>query len=163
MTSLYSFLTNSALILFIGLTLLAANPTVAQKKWSKHSAFQGICGIVLIKKGNQMPGPGKSTSPGTPVEREVLIFPLINMNQVKMGDNGFIDSVGNIKPVKTVRSDKLGKFCVSLPVGHYSVVIREPKGLYANLSDAHNNIFPVNVRKQKRTDVKVDITHQAVF
>ncbi|GAB4035457.1 hypothetical protein GCM10028809_44340 [Spirosoma gilvum] len=132
-------------------------------KQFKRKAFQGICGTVLIKKGNQMPGPGKSASQGAPEVREVLIFPLLNMNQVKMGDNGFIDSVGNIKPVKTVKSDKSGKFCISLPVGHYSVVVREPKGLYANLSDTHNNLFPVNVRKNTRADIKIEITHQAVF
>ena len=152
----------SLLILF-GLLFICSTQKAPGHKLIRPVSFQGICGVVLQKKGNHMPGPGKTSSKETPIEREVLIFSLLNMNQVKMGDNGFIDSVGNIKPIKTVKSDKYGKFCVSLPVGHYSVVVREPKGLYANLSDAHNNLFPVNVRKNTRAEVKVEITHQAVF
>ncbi|WP_020598527.1 hypothetical protein [Spirosoma panaciterrae] len=152
---------------FILCFLALSYSTLAQKqqlrKSTRPTTFQGICGVVLEKKGNHMPGPGKSASQGTPIEREVLIFPLLNMNQVKMGDNGFIDSVGNVKPIKTVKSDKSGKFCANLPVGHYSVVVRESKGLYANLSDAHNNIFPVNVRKNIRSEVKIEVTHQGVF
>ncbi|WP_338874235.1 hypothetical protein WBJ53_01260 [Spirosoma sp. SC4-14] len=124
---------------------------------------QGICGTVVVKRGNFMPGPGAPKASGSPVERDVLIFPLLNMNQVDAGDNGFINSVGESKPIKTVKSDKNGKFCVSLPAGRYSVIVREPKGLYANSFDAQNNIFPVTVQKQKQTTIKVEITHQAVF
>ncbi|UFH55530.1 hypothetical protein [Spirosoma sp. KNUC1025] len=125
--------------------------------------MQGICGSVLVKRGNFMPGPDKPVPTGKTIEREVLVFPLLNMSQVDAGDNGFINSVRDAKPVKTVKSDKNGKFCVRLPVGHYSVLVREPKGLYANLYDSHNNIFPVNVEKNRQSDVKIEISHQAVF
>jgi hypothetical protein len=112
-----------------------------------------------------MPGPDapRPSAGGTSVEREVLIFPLLNMSQVEAGGNGFINSVGNAKPVKTVTSGKDGKFCVSVPTGRYSVLVREPKGLYANLSDSQNNINPVRVEKGKRAQVTVEITHEAVF
>jgi len=110
-----------------------------------------------------MPSPGASKASGLPVEREVLIFPLLNLNQVSAGENGFINAVGEAKPIKTVQSDKNGKFCVTVPVGRYSIVVREPKGLYANLFDAQNNIFPVTVQKNQQTTIKVEITHQAVF
>lgn len=152
-----------SILFLISLLLVSFTQKPISPKTTKPPIFQGICGVVLEKKGNHMPGPDKSASQGTPIEREVLIFPLLNMNQVKMGDNGFIDSVGNVKPIKTVKSDKSGKFCANLPVGHYSVVVRESKGLYANLSDAHNNIFPVNVRKNIRSEVKIEVTHQGVF
>ncbi|GAB4040149.1 hypothetical protein [Spirosoma jeollabukense] len=151
-----------ALFLFgFSLATCAQKPT--RKKNSKATTFQGICGNVVEKRGNQMPGPGASKSGGTPIEREVLIFPLLNMNQVDAGDNGFINSVREAKPVKTTKSDKNGKFCVYLPVGRYSVIIKEPKGLYANLSDTHNNIFPVSVAKGKMASVTAEISHQAVF
>ncbi|QHV98502.1 hypothetical protein [Spirosoma endbachense] len=147
--------------LAIGITEVLAGPKpVRQKK-----PVQGICGTVVEKRGNQMPGPGapRTNAGGTPVAREVLIFPILNLSQVEAGDNGFIKSVGEAKPIQTIRSDKNGKFCVSLPIGRYSVIVREPKGLYANLSDTQNNIFPVNVQKNRQSTINVEITHQAVF
>ncbi|MFD2938110.1 hypothetical protein [Spirosoma flavum] len=112
-----------------------------------------------------MPSPDspQSNPNGSPAEREVLIFPLLNSSQVDASENGFINSVREAKPIQTVKSGKDGKFCVSLPVGHYSVLVREPKGLYANLSDSHNNIFPVNVSRNRSVTVTVAITYQAVF
>lgn len=149
------------------LLLLVYGTTYAQKtvrrKTTKPAVFQGICGTVVVKRGNYMPSPDRPTPKGQPAEREVLIFLLLNMSQVDAGDNGFIDSVGPAKPVKTVKSGKNGKFRVTLPVGKYSVLVREPEGLYANLFDDQNNIFPVNVQKNRQSDVKVEISHQAVF
>lgn len=136
----------------------------AQKRTRQKTVVkQGICGTVIEKRGNQMPGPGVSMPSAAPVVREVLVFPLLNASQVEMGENGFINSVGESKPVKTVKSDKRGRFCVSLPVGQYTVMVRDPKGLYANLSDSENNIFPVNVRKNRQSSVAVEVTHGAVF
>lgn len=153
---------SSIILTFLfGLSLIAC----AQKQHRQRTAkvVQGICGTVLVKRGNHMPSPDSPPSKGQPAEREILIFPLLNISQVEAGENGFINSVGEAKPVKTVLSDKTGNFCVSLPVGRYSVVVREPKGLYANLFDAQNNIFPVNVQKNRRSTIDVAITHQAVF
>ena len=155
--------------LFLTLFLSVTLTTCAQKSRSTKNAeavvTQGICGTVLEKRGNYMPSPdsARPNPGGTPVEREVLIFPLLNMNQIDAGENGFINSVRNVKPVNTVKSATDGTFCVSLPAGQYSVVVREPKGLYANLSDSQNNIFPVRVEKGKKVQVTVEITHQAVF
>lgn len=154
---------NSSIVLalLLGLALVAC----AQKnhRQRKVNTTQGICGTVLVKRGNHMPSPDSPTPKGQPAEREILIFPLLNISQVEAGENGFINSVGEARPVKTVKSDKTGNFCVSLPVGRYSVVVREPKGLYANLFDAQNNISPVNVQKNRRSTIEVAITHQAVF
>ena len=150
-------------IFFLSTLVACAQKPISRKAKKPATTFQGICGNVVEKRGNQMPGPGAPKSGGAPVEREVLIFPLLNISQVDAGDNGFINSVREAKPVKTARSDKNGKFCVYLPVGRYSVIVREPKGLYANLSDTHNNIFPVSVEKGKMASVTVEISHQAVF
>lgn len=138
----------------------------AQKRHAKPLkpvAQQSICGTVVEKRGNYMPGPDRPTPTGRPVERDVLIFPLLNINQVDAGENGFINSVRDAKPVATVKSKPDGTFCANVPPGRYSLLVREPKGLYANQSDTQNNIFPVTVEKGKRTQVKVEITHQAVF
>lgn len=163
----HSFLISRMILLLIGLILVMPNLASAQRnqhrKVTKPAVFQGICGTVVMKRGNYMPSPDRPAPKGQPAEREVLIFPLLNMSQVEAGDNGFINSVGEAKLIKTVKSGKDGKFCVSLPVGQYSVLVREPKGLYANLFDTQNNIFPVNVQKNRRSDVRVEISHQAVF
>lgn len=112
-----------------------------------------------------MPSPDdvRPAGNGQPVVREVLIFPLLNASQVDMGENGFINSVRGAKPLKTVKSDSTGKFCISLPAGRYSVVVREPKGLYANMADTQNNIFPVTVKAGQNTPVSVVISHGAAF
>ena len=153
------------LALVFGLSLTACAQKLHRRKAIKPTAFQGICGTVLVKRGNYMPSPDSppSNSNGTPAEREILIFPLLNMSQVDAGENGFINSVREATPVKTVKSGRNGTFCVNLPIGQYSVIVREPKGLYANLFDSKNNIFPVNVGKGKRIKITVEITHQAVF
>ncbi len=146
------------LLLFLSLVI-----TACAHKVSRSGHAQGICGTVSEKRGNHMPSPDSPPPKGHPIEREILIFPLLNMSKIEAGDNGFIKSVGEAKPIETVKSDKAGKFCVLLPAGRYSIVVREPKGLYANLFDAQNNIFPVTVKKGKQETVSVEITHQAVF
>ena len=155
------YLALSLLCLFITGSVFAQKHS--RRKVAKSTLMQGICGTVVMKRGNFMPAPDKPAPTGQPVEREVLIFPVLNISQVDAGENGFINSVREAKPVKTVKSDKTGKFCVSLPIGQYSVLVREPQGLYANLSDTQNNIFPVNVTKNHRSDIKIEISHQAVF
>lgn len=152
------------------LLTLCYSLTVSAQKAPRHKVAkvvtkQGICGVVREKRGNFMPSPDspRQNPEGSPVVRDVLIFPLLNRSQVEAGENGFINSVGDTKPIKTVKSGKDGTFCVSLPVGQYTVMVREPKGLYANLSDSQGNIFPVSVQKNKSVSVTVDITHQAVF
>lgn len=157
---------STSLLFFL---LLASTLAYAQKPHSararKAAVKEGICGTVVEKRGNHMPGPGspRPNAGGTPVVREVFIFKRLSMNEVDPGENGFINSVRDAKPVKTVMSGKDGKFCVSVPAGHYSVLVRESKGLYANLSDSQNNINPVRVEKGKKAQVTVEITHEAVF
>jgi hypothetical protein len=155
-----------ASLLFVCMSLLVCCPvTMAQKKVQKakpKAPFQGICGTVVFKSGNFMPGPDRPQPKGQPVVREVLIYKLTNQSQTETNDEGFYTKVLTQK-VKTVKSGKDGKFCVSLPVGQYSLFVREEKGLYANLSDERNNIFPVSVQKNRKTPVTVDITYQAAF
>ncbi len=152
--------------LLLCLALVVHGASAQKRVHSKKAVImQGICGTVVEKRGNYMPSPDlpRPNPSGTPAIREVLIFPLLNNSQIEPGQNGFINSVGSVKPIKTVKSGKDGTFCVSLPVGRYSVVVREPKGLYANLFDSQNNINPVSVEKGKKTTTTIEISHQAVF
>lgn len=144
------------------LLLLALSIFTACKTGQSSQSFQGICGTVLFKSGNHMPGPGRPQPKGQPVVRDVLIYELTKIDQTEATEDGFYSRI-RTKLVKKVKSDKDGKFCVSLPPGSYSVFVQEEKGLYANLSDGQNNIFPVTVEKNRRSTITFDISYQAVF
>ena len=154
-------------LLCLILVFLAINQSIAQKPKPvkrKPMANQGICGTVLEKKGNHMPGPDKPVPKGQPVMREVLIYPVLTTDQTTTTEEGFITDVPGIKPIKTVKSDRQGKFCVyNLPPGRYSVLVREAKGLYGNSFDVDNRINAETVKAGKVTKMTIEITHQAAF
>lgn len=160
----------SLILLLICLVFTAnAQRKKSPSKKAEPVANQGICGTVIEKKGNFMPrvdspGPYKQTPKGQPVVREVVIYPVLSMDQVKTDDEGFITEVPGAKPVRTVKTDKQGKFCAyRLPAGQYSVLVREPKGLYGNVFDANNRINVETVQPGKVTKTTFEITHQAAF
>lgn len=109
-------------------------------------------------------GKAPGSSAGRPVVREVVIYPVVNMTQTDMTDDGFVKAVNGLQPVKTIKTDKQGKFCVyGLPAGQYSVLVQEPKGLYARMFDGKNNLNPVLVKKNHVSKAEIAITHQAAF
>ncbi|MBC8153962.1 MAG: hypothetical protein H7Z72_13715 [Bacteroidetes bacterium] len=161
------------IVVLIGLLALLATgveSAQAQKPARKKTAktavkhSHSICGTVTEKRGNQMPGPDRPQPPGQPVVRQVAVFAVLTMEQVVSDESGFITDLKGAKPLQTIRSGKDGKFCFGkLPAGQYSVLVREPKGWYANSFDAQNHLNPVAVKSGQTTKNIVEITHDAAF
>lgn len=135
--------------------------------WMITSSFDqkpgGIRGKVVWKAGNVMPGPDRPRASGQPVKREIHVYALTKMSEANTIDaGGFYDSV-RTQLVKKVVSDAQGRFRVSLPPGQYSVFVKEPKGLWANLSDGEMNINPVAVKPGQFSTVTLVVDYAAVY
>lgn len=122
---------------------------------------QGLKGQVVWKSGNQMPSPDRPPSAGKGVRREVWIYELTRLDQVTNND-GFYGHF-RTKRIRKVVTDSRGRFAVNLPPGRYSVFTKEPKGLWANITDGESNLYPVTVEKGKWTDIRFEINYAAAF
>ena len=125
---------------------------------------QGISGQVIWLEGNLMPTidqPDNTTRGGKPVVREIHVYKLINVKETESLDGFFTKIKGSL--VKKSFSDESGHFSIQLPVGEYSIFIKEEQGLYANLFDGSNNINPVVVNRDKVTEIKVKVDYKAVY
>ena len=122
---------------------------------------QGLYGTVWIKQGNQMPAPGRTLSKGQPAKREIAIYQLTSMNEVK-NNHGFFYEIKTALVAKTSSNAK-GHFEVALPPGQYSVFVIEKEGLYANYFNGEGSINPVKVLPDSLTQKDIYISNQAVF
>ncbi|RDV13885.1 carboxypeptidase regulatory-like domain-containing protein [Pontibacter diazotrophicus] len=123
---------------------------------------QGIVGKVIWQAGNQMPSPDAPPSKGRGVQRTVYIYELTNGSQAKTIEGVFHTNI-QTNLVTQVATDADGNFAVSLEPGMYSLFTKEEKGLYANLFDGENNIFPVEVQEGQVTTVEFLINYAASY
>lgn len=150
-----------ALLMILGITLMANG--------CQENVTQGVAGRVLWIEGNQMPTIVDEDNPAqtrqrpepTGVEREVHFYELTPMDQAK--GNGVFFSDVQTKLVEKVKTDKEGNFAVSLPVGRYSVFVKEEQGLFANSMDGQGNINPVEVSKDEITPIKLEVNYKAAY
>lgn len=125
------------------------------------SIKQGIEGQVQWVSGNQMPGPDKKPAPTQGIEREIYIYELLSLDDVESKD-GFISRVN--KPlIKIVQSNPEGNFLVHLDPGTYSILIKEPQGLFANRFDQQNHIHPITVKKHEMVKITVVVDYEAAY
>ncbi len=135
----------------------------------QDNVTQGVAGRVLWIEGNQMPTIVDENNPGqtrqrsepTGVEREVYFYELTPMDQAT--GNGVFFSDVQTKLVEKVKTDEEGNFAVSLPVGKYSVFVKEEQGLFANSMDGQGNINPVEVNKDEITPIKLEVNYKAAY
>ena len=152
------------LLFFLICLLLAAVTAGAQTL--DDAIKQGILGTVVVREGNFMSAPDRAGKPkankkGKTTNRELLIYELTNLSQVKT--NGAFYSQVQTKPIAKVTADADGLFQVFLKPGRYSVFSQEPQGLYANQFDGNGNIFPVEVVADRLTLVEFVIDYNASY
>ncbi|MBX2843555.1 MAG: carboxypeptidase regulatory-like domain-containing protein [Flammeovirgaceae bacterium] len=122
---------------------------------------QGISGKVLWFEGNLMPGPDKKIPGGKPIEKEILIYELTNRNQTDFDGQFF----SNIKTqlISQIKSDEKGQFKISLPIGNFSLFVKEKEGLFANSFDGNGNINPIGVKEGEFTLLTIKIDYKAAY
>ena len=149
-------------VVFTGILVVACINQPTQKLQKKIK--QGVTGQVIWLEGNLMPTidmPDDPARQGKPVVREIHVYKLINVKETESRDGFFTKIKGNL--VKKSLSDESGHFSIQLPIGEYSIFVKEELGLYANLFDGNNNITPVVVNKDKVTEIKVKVDYKAVY
>ena len=122
---------------------------------------QGIKGQVFWLSGNQMPGPGRKAAPNLGISREILVYELTTKEDATQHETFFTDIRTQL--VATVISSDDGRFKVKLPPGQYSVFVKEPSGLFANLINTSGEINPVTVEPKKFTWLSITVDYEAVF
>ena len=113
---------------------------------------QGIKGQVFL-----LPTSADSlvkANPKAGVQREVHIYELTTLDQAAH-ENGIFRSVPTTR-VSCILTKKDGSFKVKLPPGTYSVFVKEPNGLFANLF-SQNRINPVVVKPKQFTWITISI------
>ena len=109
-----------------------------------------------------MPGPEKPPAVGVAVKREVYIYQITQTSEAEMHDQVFFGDV-QTQLVKKQWTDKEGQFSIRLKPGSYSVFTMEPQGLFANRFSGDGFINPVEVRKNKVSELMIRIDYMATY
>ena len=108
-----------------------------------------------------MPGPGRAPSVPQPVKREIAIYNLTNVNEVK-SNGAYFTGIKTVCVAKTSSNAK-GYFEVALPAGQYSVFVVEKDGLYANSFNGKGSINAVEVLPDSLARKDIYISNKAAF
>lgn len=126
-----------------------------------RTQHQGIKGQVFWIAENQMPSEEVRKSPHHGVQRELLIYEKTILDQTVRDGVFFSEVKTNL--VLSVTTKKDGSFKIKLPEGTYSVFVREPKGLYANLFEKDGAINPIIVKPKNYSWLTITIDYLAAY
>ncbi|MEO8172650.1 MAG: hypothetical protein ABI581_06190 [Sediminibacterium sp.] len=145
------------ILFFLFVTSMAFIACSSAKNANSSMISQGITGYITETKGNQMPMKGEPLPVGKGILTTVLVYEPTNISQVSRDGTSPVYTAISTKLVASVETDSTGGFTVSLPVGSYSLFIKQGKQFYANLFDVNNNIalFTVEEGKLTRADLKI--------
>jgi hypothetical protein len=124
---------------------------------------EGISGIVLEEKGNQMPMKGAPANEPQGFKTVVYVYPPTTLSQVtRLGQSAEYTAI-HTPLVDSAATDSAGRFGIALPPGTYSIFVKYKDHFYANLFDAQNRINLYTVEAGKPTQARVLINAQAVY
>lgn len=124
---------------------------------------QGLCGTVTWQEGNMMPSPDDTNrNTGKPIERVIYIYVTTSLKDV-VGQAPLFTAI-NSNLVKAVKTDKDGHYQCELPIGNYSVFIKEANGsLFANNFNGKGEISAVEVKPSKITKLDIVVNYKAAY
>jgi len=108
-----------------------------------------------------MPGPNKPAIQPTGIQREIWIYEVVSIDDVK--SDGVFFSYIPTQVVKKLKCNSNGRFKVKLPPGEYSLFVKEEKGLFANQFDSQNRINCVVVKPKEFTEITILINYEAAY
>ena len=155
-------------LFILSLTFLGCSTTKTQSSATQNQpstiALQGISGYVLYTTGNQMPMKGAVIHKLlTPLQCTLVIFEPTNIRNTDPQTPTNIYTSIHTKQVASVNSDSTGFFKIQLPIGKYSLFIKQGDQFFANMFDQFNNIALFEVLPSKFTEVKLTVNKAAAY
>ena len=108
-----------------------------------------------------MPMKGGERSKPKPQISEVYIYQATTVKQVQ--GQGTLYSYINTELVAKVKTDDNGHYRIALPVGLYSVFVKEGNLYFASESDGSGTLNPAEVVAGKITTRNVTVNHDAAY
>lgn len=133
------------------------------KKVSSSAITQGITGRITELTGNRMPMKDAEPAVPQPVMTTVFIYEPTHISQVTRTGTEPVYTAIATRLVASVETDSTGHFTVSLPVGSYSLFVKQGNHFYANLFDNNNNIALFTVEEGKLTQANLSVSNRASF
>jgi hypothetical protein len=158
---------NFLFCLFAIVTFLSCSTGTKQSPANVPSKVkQGIAGKLIWKEGNHMPQISeKGTRPQmgktTGIKREIIIHEPTKIGDAR-GEAPFF-AQPRTKKIAVTESNSDGDFKVALPIGKYSVFVREEKGLFANAFDGEGYICLIEVKENQVTEIEIIVDYQAAY
>lgn len=160
----YSVRNSLPILLGFLICLSCKRPQTAQENvaLAPGRVNQGLVGKVLFKEGEFSPS-GEILDNGKVygIERQIFLYELTNIKDVDAAEGDFIKYIST-ELIDSIQSDKHGNFRKELPVGQYSVFIKESNRLYSKIGD-DDYYMPVTVYKDSSTSVIIEVDYKASY
>jgi len=147
---------------FLCAIILTVVYSCSTQKNQQGLVTQGIKGNITLSEGNMMPGPDKKDGGKKGVQRTVYIYSVATVADA-VGQAPLYKSVKS-KLIAKVESDSVGFYQCSLKPGRYSVLTQEkPEQFFSGLSNANNELSPVEVLENAVAVYDILINYNAVY
>jgi hypothetical protein len=158
---------NFLFCLFAIVTFLSCSTGTKQSPANvPNKVKQGISGKVIWREGNQMPqisekGSKPQMGKTMGIKREVFIHEPTKIEDAR-GEAPFF-AQPRTKRIAVAASNSDGEFKIALPIGKYSVFVREEKGLFANAFDGEGYICLIEVKENQVTEIEIIVDNKAAY